>query len=129
MSGGVAYVLDEDGSFAQRCNLAMVELQPIADEDEQLETHYHQGGDLEGHGLVELMHDMTRYDAQRVFRLIDEHRRYTGSRRATRILDNWNDYLPKFVKVMPVDYKRALEQMQARWRATERPDISIAVGY
>ena len=129
MSGGVAYVLDEDGSFAQRCNLAMVELQPIADEDEQLETYYHQGGDLEGHGLVELMHDMTRYDAQRVFRLIDEHRRYTGSRRATRIIDNWNDYLPRFVKVMPVDYKRALEQMQARWRATERPDISIAVGY
>ena len=129
MSGGVAYVLDEDGSFAQRCNLAMVELQPIADEDEQLEAYYHQGGDLEGHGLVELMHDMTRYDAQRVFRLIDEHRRYTGSRRATRIIDNWNDYLPRFVKVMPVDYKRALEQMQARWRATERPDISIAVGY
>ena len=47
MTGGIAYVLDEDGCFAQRCNLAMVELQPIADEDEQLEEMYHQGGDLE----------------------------------------------------------------------------------
>jgi glutamate synthase (NADPH/NADH) large chain len=89
---------------------------------------YHQGGDLETHGRVEVMHDMSRFDAQRLFTLIDNHRRYTGSVRATEILERWNDYLGKFVKVMPVDYRRALEQMQARWRPTERRSISVAVG-
>jgi glutamate synthase (NADPH/NADH) large chain len=128
MSGGVAYVLDEDGTFDRRCNLAMVELEPIADEDERLEELYHQGGDLASHGRVELMRDMTRFDAQRLFALIDNHRRFTGSRQATRIVERWSDYLPKFVKVMPVDYRRALEQMQARWRATERTGVSMAVG-
>ncbi len=129
MSGGVAYVFDEDGMFERRCNLAMVELQPIADEDERLEEMYHQRGDLGAHGQVEIMHDMTRFDAERLRALIDKHRRYTGSRAATRMLENWNDYLPRFVKVMPVDYRRALEQMQARWRPTERTGVSVAVGY
>jgi glutamate synthase (NADPH/NADH) large chain len=129
MSGGVAYVLDEDGTFERRCNLSMVELEPIADEDERLEALYHQGGDLEGHGLVEIMRDMTRFDAQRIFTLIDNHRRYTGSVSATQIIERWAEYLPKFVKVMPVDYRRALEKMQSRWKATECKGISVAVGY
>ncbi|MBL8658232.1 MAG: glutamate synthase large subunit [Rhodospirillales bacterium] len=129
MSGGVAYVFDEDGMFERRCNLSMVELQPIADEDERLESMYHQRGDLGSHGRVEIMHDMTRHDAERLRALIEKHRRYTGSRAATRMLENWGEYLPRFVKVMPVDYRRALEQMQARWRPTERPGISVAVGY
>jgi len=128
MSGGVAYVLDEDGTFEKRCNLSMVSLEAIADEDERLEELYHQGGDLETHGRVEIMRDMGRYDAQRLYTMIDNHRRYTGSRRATSILEHWNDYVGKFVKVMPVDYRRALEQMQARWRPTERQSISVAVG-
>ncbi|MBK8176486.1 MAG: glutamate synthase large subunit [Rhodospirillales bacterium] len=128
MSGGIAYVLDEDGTFNKRCNMAMVALEPIADEDEQLEEEYHQGGDLETHGRVELMRDMSRHDAQRLEQLITAHRRYTGSLRAGEILDQWSDYLPKFVKVMPVDYRRALEQMQANWRTTARKGVSVAVG-
>jgi glutamate synthase (NADPH/NADH) large chain len=44
------------------------------------------------------------------------------------ILDNWDDYLPKFVKVMPVDYRRALQEMQASSRVTERTGVSVAVG-
>jgi glutamate synthase (NADPH/NADH) large chain len=129
MSGGVAYVLDEEGTFEERCNLAMVELAPIADEDRHLEAMYHQGGDLETHGLVQVLPDMTRDDALRINRLIANHARYTNSDRAQHILDNWNAYLPKFVKVMPVDYRRALEQMQARWRPTESTGVSVAVGY
>ena len=129
MSGGVAYVLDEEGDFARRCNLAMVELEPIAEEDEMLEQLEHQGGDLEGHGRVDISSDMTRFDAERLRTLIRNHQRYTGSRRAGVILDNWGAFLPKFVKVMPVDYRRALEEMQAKWRATERTGISVAVGY
>jgi glutamate synthase (NADPH/NADH) large chain len=112
MSGGIAYVLNEDGNFEDRCNLAMVELEPVPEEDAALEALDHQGGDLETHGKVDISTDMTRYDALRLQRLIEAHLRYTGSAVAKRILDNWNEYLPKFVKVMPVDYRRALEEMK-----------------
>ncbi|WP_020562182.1 glutamate synthase large subunit [Methylosarcina fibrata] len=113
MSGGVAYVLDEDGRFNIRCNLAMVELEPIPAEDDTLELVAHQGGDMETHGRVNLMSDMTRYDAQRLKHLIQNHKHYTGSPRARHILENWHEYLPRFVKVMPVDYREALKQIQA----------------
>ena len=114
MSGGIAYVLDERGDFNQRCNLAMVELEPIPAEDEALEKLDHQGGDLETHGRVDVSHDMTRFDAIRLQQLIQLHVHYTDSSRGRLILDNWNDYLPKFVKVMPVEYRRALLEMQAQ---------------
>ena len=113
MSGGIAYVLDEAGSFDQLCNLSMVELEPVPAEDESLETLAHQGGDMETHGRVHIMTDMTRHDAQRLKHLIQNHKHYTGSRRAQHILDNWQHYLPLFVKVMPVDYRAALKQIQA----------------
>ncbi|MGZ8215064.1 MAG: glutamate synthase large subunit, partial [Methylosarcina sp.] len=113
MSGGVAYVLDEDGSFNIRCNLAMVELEPIPAEDDTLEVVAHQGGDMETHGRVNIMSDMTRYDAQRLKHLIQNHKHYTGSPRAQHIMENWHEYLPRFVKVMPVDYREALKQIQA----------------
>jgi glutamate synthase (NADPH/NADH) large chain len=73
----------------------------------------HQSGDLETHGRVDVMTDMTRFDAERLRQLIENQARYTGSARAREILDNWDQYLPKFVKVMPVDYRRALEEMKA----------------
>jgi glutamate synthase (NADPH/NADH) large chain len=114
MSGGVAYVLDEDGDFERRCNLAMVELEPIAREDDALERLDNQGGDLEGHGLVDVMHDMTGNDEVRIRCLLRTHRRYTNSQRAHDILRNWDTILPKFVKVMPVDYRRALLEIQAQ---------------
>jgi glutamate synthase (NADPH/NADH) large chain len=119
MSGGIAYVIDEDGDFEQRCNMAMVELEPIPSEDEAMEKYLHEGGDLETHGLVDLT-DMTRHDALRLRKLIENHLHYTGSGRAREILDNWSSYLPKFVKVMPVEYRRALQEM-ARQQAAD-PD-------
>ncbi|KHD08577.1 glutamate synthase [Candidatus Thiomargarita nelsonii] len=79
MSGGIAYVLDDTGEFEQRCNLSMVELEPVD-------------------------------DALRLKTLIEKHWHYTNSRRAREILDNWSDYLPRFVKIMPVDYRRALQE-------------------
>ena len=112
MSGGIAYVLDEVGDFERRCNLAMVELEPIKAEDDSLERLAHQGGDLEAHGLVDVMRDMTRFDAERLHQLIEKHTRYTNSARGRLILDNWDVYLPQFVKVMPVDYYRALREME-----------------
>ena len=113
MSGGIAYVLDEDETFEQRCNLAMVELEPIEAEDEALEQLAHQGGDLETHGRVDVSHDMTRFDAIRLRQLIENHLEATGSAVAKRMLDDWAAWLPKFKKVMPVDYRRALIEMQA----------------
>jgi glutamate synthase (NADPH/NADH) large chain len=128
MSGGVAYVLDESGTFAQHCNQAMVELEPIADEDSALEAYDHLGGSLEAHGLVEIMHNMTEGDSRRLRALIERHVHFTGSPRGRAILDDWQAMRAKFVKVMPVEYRRALQQMQAKSRATERSEVSVAVG-
>jgi glutamate synthase (NADPH/NADH) large chain/glutamate synthase (ferredoxin) len=85
MSGGVAFVLNEFDKFQSRCNLGMVELEPLTtDEDKKL------------------LHEM-----------IAAHFLYTGSRNAKRILDTWDTMLPKFVKVMPIDYKRVLAERKA----------------
>ncbi|MGZ4959300.1 MAG: glutamate synthase large subunit [Methylomonas sp.] len=121
MSGGIAYVLDCDGMFEKRCNLAMVELEPVPAEDTALEALEHLGGELETHGLVDIMHNMTGNDERRLRTLIERHRHYTGSSRAKHILDNWKAFLPGFVKVMPVDYRIALEAMrQTQSDATNR---------
>ncbi|MCX8048716.1 MAG: glutamate synthase large subunit [Methylohalobius sp.] len=114
MSGGIAYVLDERGDFEKRCNLAMVELEPVLAEDEALEALEHQSGDLETHGWVNVAHDMTRYDEQRLKSLIQTHLYYTGSQRARQILEQWPKFRGKFVKVMPIDYRRALAQLQQK---------------
>jgi glutamate synthase (NADPH/NADH) large chain len=111
MSGGIAYVLDEDGTFEKRCNMAMVDLEPIPAEEERMNRFSHQAGDLAGHGVVDVQRDMTRFDSVRLRQLIENHGHYTGSARARHILENWAAYLPKFVKVMPVEYKKALEAM------------------
>ncbi len=78
MSGGIAYVLDEEGDFAERCNLAMVELEPVVAEEEMMQESYHQGGDLDFHGRVDVMRDMTRFDAERLHQLISNHARLHG---------------------------------------------------
>jgi glutamate synthase (NADPH/NADH) large chain len=125
MSGGVAYVLDEAGDFEQRCNLAMVDLEPVSGEDEMLERLGHQKADMNGHGLVDVMHDMSRFDALRLKRLLQHHRRFTGSEKARIILEDFNAWLPKFVKVMPVEYRRALgDRTAAESEADSRLEIA-----
>jgi len=105
MSGGVAYVLDEDGGFRHRCNLAMVELEPIPSEIAASET-----GEVEEHGRVHFNH-LNKADEHALRELVENHLRYTGSARAKQILDAWSAYLPKFVKVMPIEYRRALHEI------------------
>ncbi|MBI5920002.1 MAG: glutamate synthase large subunit [Nitrosomonadales bacterium] len=107
MSGGVAYVLDEDGSFKHRCNMAMVQLEPVPEEAAASET-----GEVASAGRVHLNH-LGRADAAVLRSKIEKHLRYTGSMRAQEILDNWVSYLPKFVKVMPTEYRRALLEIAA----------------
>ena len=86
MSGGIAYVFDSDDGFIARCNLGMVVLEKVETPEDIAE--------LKG--------------------LIEKHQRLTGSSAASRILDSWDVSLPKFVKVMPVDYKRVLEENKAK---------------
>jgi glutamate synthase (NADPH/NADH) large chain len=119
MSGGIAYVLDEDGSFASRCNMAMVELEPIPGEEDINARIFHHARDLETHGMVDIMSDMSRLDAHRLHHLISRHARFTGSAVAAKILAEWKTWYPKFHKVMPIEYRRALNEMKAAAIAAE----------
>ena len=92
MSGGVAYVLDEDGAFRNRCNLAMVELEPVTD-------------------AVTPASHLGLSDAVLLKSLIESHAKYTGSQRAIDILANWPKWSRAFVKVMPTEYRRALNEL------------------
>ena len=112
MSGGIAYILDENETFESCCNMAQVSLQPIASESAALEELDHQGPDLEMHGRVNIKHGLSQNDQNILRTLIQRHVHYTNSSVGRNILDNWEAFLPKFVKVMPVDYRRALQEMQ-----------------
>ncbi len=95
MSGGIAYVYDRTGLFDDKCNLDMVDLEIVKNPE-----------DL----------SLLRY-------LIAKHREYTGSKRAADILDNWEDRLPHFVKVFPMEYKRVLGEMSKEDLETERVEV------
>ena len=111
MSGGVAYVLDEAGDFETRCNLSMVDLEPVAAEEEVMRRLANQSGDLASHGLVDVMQNMSEQDAERLHALITRHAHYTNSAKAQEILADWPKWSAKFRKVMPIEYRRALSEM------------------
>jgi glutamate synthase (NADPH/NADH) large chain len=102
MSGGVAYVYDEDGSFARRCNTSMVALDKVLPEAEQAAA-----------GPAAAWHRGQSDEAQ-LKKLIEDHHKWTGSLRAREILDHWTAARAKFVKVFPHEYKRALSQTAAK---------------
>jgi glutamate synthase (ferredoxin) len=85
MSGGVAFVLDEAGDFQNRCNLEMVDLEPLREPE----------------------------DLRLVRELLNEHASKTSSEVATRLLENWKRSAATFVRVMPRDYRRVIEQTKA----------------
>ena len=105
MSGGIAYVYDEDGLFDKRCNTAMVTLEKV------LTTAQQQAAIDPG-----LWH-RGQSDEVQLKKLLQEHNRWTGSRRARELLDNWDASRLKFVKVFPLEYKRALAEIQTRKQA------------
>jgi glutamate synthase (ferredoxin) len=84
MSGGVAYILDEAGDFATRCNKSMVDLETLEDPEE--------------------INDLRQ--------MIQKHADYTKSQKAQKVLADWKEMVPKFVKVMPRDYKRVLQAIE-----------------
>ncbi len=95
MSGGVAFVLDEDGTFARRCNTSMVELVGFKDEAESHQVHT----------------------------LITRHHQYTHSEVARRILDNWDHYVGKFVKVLPSEYRKIVERQHLNSEAMKLASV------
>ncbi len=97
MSGGVAYVYDEDGMFAKRCNMSMVSLENVESAEASVGQVQHLG----------------QPDEVTLKTLIQQHADYSGSDRAKMILADWNNQRAKFVKVMPNEYKRALTEMAA----------------
>jgi glutamate synthase (NADPH) large chain len=112
MSGGVAYVYDERGEFASLCNLAQVDLLPLSpekDEDEGAGRPQQRPLSASDAG----MGDMLRHDAERLKILLERHHLHTGSKRARALLDDWAGTIGKFVKVMPRDYAKALQQLEA----------------
>jgi glutamate synthase (NADPH/NADH) large chain len=100
MSGGFAYVLDEANNFAKLCNTEMVELE-----------------NLRPDGNIVDVSNFLQADETRLKQLIMKHHEYTGSKRAEKILANWDEYLPKFIKVMPVDYRNALVKQITKRKA------------
>ncbi|MEO5693680.1 MAG: glutamate synthase large subunit [Usitatibacter sp.] len=123
MSGGIAYVLDEEGDFTQRCNMAMVELEPIPEEESVAAA---EKGELETHGKVKIDH-VGGNDADMLKALVQRHLLFTGSDRARRILENWAAYLPRFVKVIPVEYRRALAEMAKEQSRDDQPTPRVEV--
>ncbi len=112
MSGGVAYVYDPDGTFRSRCNMAQVDLEPIvaaANDPDGTGRPQQRGSSVTDFG----MGDPLYHHAARLKILLERHKLHTGSARATALLDDWAASLGEFVKVMPKDYRRALEQLEA----------------
>jgi glutamate synthase (NADPH/NADH) large chain len=108
----VAYVYDEDGLFRERCNLAMVDVEPIgpaADADDVEGRPQQRAASVHDFG----MGNMLRFDAERLRILLERHHLHTGSAQAGALLDDWQTTLSRFVKVMPRDYRRALQQLEA----------------
>ena len=101
MSGGVAYVYDEDGQFDKKCNTAMVSMEKVLTAAEQEAT------------LPRAIWHRGQTDEAQLKKLLEDHHRWTGSKRARDLLDNWNTARAKFVKVFPNEYKRALGELHA----------------
>ncbi len=102
MSGGIAYVLDEDGTFESRCNLSMIKLEPLLTAAEQ-----------EAKVARDVWH-LGEADETMLKRMIEKHVQYTGSAEARHILDHWPQYRAKFLKVFPNEYRRALGELAAK---------------
>jgi glutamate synthase domain-containing protein 3 len=106
MSGGIAYVYDEDGQFASRCNTSMVALERVLSGEEQRATHDEASFHRDAAGKPET-------DETLLKRMVEEHHRWTGSLRAREILERWAESRGRFVKVFPSEYRRALIERQA----------------
>ena len=112
MSGGLAYVYDEDGQFAQRCNPAMVSLEKVLTSAEQQAQ------------IDRKVWHRDQTDESQLRKLLEDHFKWTGSQRARALLDQWDSARLKFVKVFPNEYKRALGEINARKSAQQPKPVA-----
>ena len=126
MSGGIAYVYDDNGRFGKLCNMAGVELEKVgvaelglADEPGRPRQR---SASVEDSG----MGDPLRFDAERLRILVERHLLFTGSDRARALLDDWEAALSRFVKVVPRDYKQRAAGTESRSRCRRHRRRRIA---
>ena len=122
MSGGVAFVYDPHNQFAQRCNMAMVTLERVLTTAEQMALP----------DASALLHTVVRdgdseSDDVILKRAVEHHFRYTGSFQARGLLDDWAASRKQFVKVMPIEYKRALKEMYAAKHALKPMQLQATI--
>jgi glutamate synthase domain-containing protein 3 len=108
----VAYVYDEDGQFATRCNTSMVSMDKVVSSADQ---HLHDTSGWHGNET----------DEDQLKRLLQDHNRWTGSKRARELLDQWDTARTKFVKVFPTEYKRALGEIYAKKMAQSEASVAV----
>ncbi|MGH7063607.1 MAG: glutamate synthase large subunit, partial [Stellaceae bacterium] len=119
MSGGIAYVWDPARRFANLCNLATVGLETVEpagpDEADDPDRPHQRSPGVEDAGMGDLM----RFDAARLRILLERHHLFTGSARARALLEDWDNAVGQFVKIMPKDFRRALLEMKAEREAAQ----------
>ena len=103
MSGGIAYILDEDNTFESHCNKSMVELESLA----ELSLNQNEK-------QIEYNNDLLSFDVSRLKITIQNHVKFTNSEKGKLILNNWEKYLPLFVKITPFEFKRALNERKEK---------------
>ena len=113
MSGGIAYVLDEDKIFEGYCNKSMVDLELLSNNDDDTDDE------------VEINSDLLNFDVARLKLIIKNHVNYTESSKGKLILSKWDKYLPLFLKITPFEYKRALNDRKNKLKL--KPDNNLSV--
>jgi glutamate synthase (NADPH) large chain len=123
MSGGIAYVWDPKGRFRDLCNLSGVDVElveaPAADEADEPDRPQQRSPSVRDAG----MGDVLRFDAARLRILLERHQLFTGSARARALLEDWDNALRSFVKIVPKDFRRALLELAAE-RRTARTEAA-----
>jgi glutamate synthase (NADPH/NADH) large chain len=117
MSGGIAYVFDPKRRLESLCNPASVDLLPVLPPDPEEEDDPERPRQRSPSADDSGMGDPLRFDAVRLRILVERHHLFTGSARARALLENWEDALPHFVKILPRDYRRALLEGKAERQA------------
>ena len=114
MSGGIAYVLDEDKIFEGYCNKSMVDLELLSNNDDDIDDE------------VEINSDLLNFDVARLKLIIKNHVKYTKSSKGKLILSKWDIYLPLFLKITPFEYKRALNDRKNKLKPDNNLSVRIA---
>ena len=103
MSGGIAYILDEENVFESHCNKAMVDLEKLTKIEAKTK-----------HTEKEINSDLLDFDVSRLKLIINKHLKNTKSQKAKLVLDNWDTYLPLFIKITPLEFRRALNEKKKK---------------